>query len=113
MKSILKILPLVLALVVVMPDMTVAQKRKTKTTAVAKKGKAAVKQKKTKTVAPAPSVSSLRNQRDALQKKIKQSEAQLNQTRKDVKKQLSNLAIINAQIDQHQRNIGTIKQTLD
>ena len=113
MKSILKILPLVLALVVVMPDMTVAQKRKTKTTAVAKKGKAAVKKKKTKTAAPAPSVSSLRNQRDALQKKIKQSEAQLNQTRKDVKKQLSNLAIINAQIDQHQRNIGTIKQTLD
>ena len=47
MKRILKILPLVLALVVVMPDMTVAQKRKTKTTAVAKKGKAAVKQKKT------------------------------------------------------------------
>ncbi len=113
MKSFLKILPFVLAVAVVMPDMAVAQKRKAKTTSVARKGKTAVRKTKTKKAAPAPSVNSLRNQRDALQKKIRQSEVQLSQTRKDVKKQLSNLAIINAQIDQHQRNIGTIKQTLD
>ena len=117
MKHLLKILPLFLALAVVAPD-AVAQKartRTTRTTKVSKSAKSTSKQqkKKTRKATPAPSVNNLRSQRDALQKKIKQSEAQLSKTRKDVKKQLSNLAVINAQIDQHQRNIGNIQHTLD
>lgn len=60
-----------------------------------------------------PSVSSLKSQRDALQKKINQSQAQLNKTNRDVKVQLGNLAVINAQIEGHQRNIGNIRSQLD
>lgn len=61
----------------------------------------------------APSVSSLKSQRDALQKKISQSQAQLSKTNRDVKVQLGNLAVINAQIEGHQRNIGNIRTQLD
>ena len=102
---------MMLVLGVAAPSSGVAQKRNTKTTKVVKPQNRKVA--KPKAQKAAPNVNTLRNQRDALQKKIKQSEAQLNQTRKDVKKQLSNLAVINAQIDQHQRNIGVIQHTLD
>ena len=117
----LRILTLLLALTVTVPDSTVmAQKRRTTTTAKPQNNKKKQSGKTTKqqpkkpaAKTPAPNVNSLRNQRDALQKKIKQSEAQLTQTRKDVKTQLSNLAVINAQIDQHRRNIGTIQLRID
>lgn len=66
-----------------------------------------------KASAPAPSVSSLKSQRDALQKRISQSQAQLSRTNRDVKVQLGNLAVINAQIEGHQRNIGNIRTQLD
>lgn len=110
----LSILLAALLIGMVAPDEAVAQKRKPRTTVTSKKSTKAPAGKSSKTSkAATPNVNTLRNQRDALQKKIKQSEAQLNKTRKDVKVQLSNLAVINAQIDQHQRNIGNIRHTLD
>ncbi|MBP5360332.1 MAG: peptidoglycan DD-metalloendopeptidase family protein [Bacteroidaceae bacterium] len=125
MKKLPKILLLMLALTVAMPDMAVAQTKgkvtKTQTRKSAKpQAKKTTKQTtkkksagKSSTKVSTPTVNTLRSQRDALQKKINQSEAQLSKTRKDVKTQLSNLAVINAQIDQHRRNIGTIQHTLD
>ncbi|MCH5178549.1 MAG: peptidoglycan DD-metalloendopeptidase family protein [Prevotellaceae bacterium] len=114
MRTFFQILTLLVVFVVQTPDI-VAQKRNTKAAAKPKttNTKTATPQKKTTTKNTTTNVNTLRSQRDALQKKIKQSEAQLSQTQKAVKKQLQDLAVINAQIDEHQRNIGNIQQTLD
>lgn len=114
MKTSLKILTLLLALAVLAPDMA-AQRRNTKAAAKPKNTntKTSATKKTTGAKTATPNVNALRTQRDALQKKIKQSEAQLSKTQKDVKTQLSRLAVINAQIDEHQRNIGNIQQILD
>ena len=100
-----------------------AQKQKPRTTQTQKKtntksqkntkGNAkSTKKTSTPTVTNA-NVNSLKSQRDALQKKITQSQTQLTQTNKDVKKQLRNLEAINGQIDQHQKNIGRIQTQID
>lgn len=109
-----------------------AQKRKTRTTTTSstQKRKSAAsartvkkkstarrtpvnKRKTSSSAKPAPNVNTLRSQRDALQKKISQSQTQLAQTNRDVKKQLSNLAVINAQIESHRRNIDTIRTNIN
>lgn len=140
--ALLRILILMLALSVAAPQ-TYAQQRKTSssassskrkssTTSSASKRKSSLRRTTTrkssssksrtsssrrnrtrKSAAPAPSVSSLKSQRDALQKQISQSQAQLSRTNRDVKVQLGQLAVINAQIEGHQRNIGNIRTQLD
>jgi septal ring factor EnvC (AmiA/AmiB activator) len=55
----------------------------------------------------------LRNRREQLQKKIKQSERQLKTTRVNVKRGLSDLAVLNGQIEAHQKSIQTMQHQVD
>lgn len=120
MNRIIKILTILLAVGLVSPVVE-AQKPTRRTTTTQKKSATRSKksnQRKNTRKATTPNVSNkdvakLKSQRDALQKKISQSQAQLAKNDKEVKKQLSHLAQINGQIDQHQKNIGRIKGQLD
>lgn len=121
MKQILKILLLLLALGVVMNEAD-AQKSKTRTTTTTTRKKTTSTSKKTtntktqKQKTPevtTAGVNSLKSKRDALQRKIKQSNEQLARANRDVKKRLSQLAVINGEIDRHKQNIGHIKVQID
>lgn len=97
-----------------------AQKKnsKAKTTAQAPKKKSSGKKTTTaNTKKPskqkAPDVNDLKKKRDAAQTKIKQSQAQLEKNRREVKKQLGNLAVVNAEIEKHERTIVQVKGQLD
>ncbi len=106
---------LLLALGVTAPVAT-AQKNKSRSTATQKKSKDRKQKGKTKSAAPDvsnTSVSSLKSKRNALQKKINNSQYELTRTNKDVKKRLQQLKEINGQIDHHRQNIGKIKGQLD
>ena len=54
----------------------------------------------------------LRNQRAAIQKKIKEQERLLQANKADVKKRLDNLFVINSEIEQHQRSINDIEKDI-
>ena len=55
----------------------------------------------------------LRSRRELLQKKIKQSEKQLKTTNVSVKRGLSDLAVLNGQIEEHQKLINTMQRQVD
>ncbi|MGN1213599.1 MAG: murein hydrolase activator EnvC family protein [Bacteroidaceae bacterium] len=107
-----------MAMGVVTPT-AIAQKRKTTTTTQKKKSTSSKKTtptKSTKQTTPKvtnDNVKSLKSKRDALQKKINQSQSQLAQTNKDVKKRLAQLSEINGRIDHHQKNISRLKVQID
>ncbi len=106
---------LLLALGVTAPVAT-AQKNKSRSAATQKKSKDRKQKGKTRSAAPDvsnTSVSSLKSKRNALQKKINNSQYELTRTNKDVKKRLQQLKEINGQIDHHRQNIGKIKGQLD
>lgn len=58
-------------------------------------------------------IKKLQKQQSELQSKIKESEKLLTSTKKDVKAQLSNLAVINSQIDEKKRYVAGIQQQVD
>lgn len=58
-------------------------------------------------------VRALKNRREVLQKKIKQSESQLRRTNQSVKKGLSTLSVLNGQIEQHERSIKDMQVQID
>lgn len=91
-----------------------AQKKKTTTTQ--RKSTSSSKRKstkQTKTKDANATAKSLKSQRAALQKKLKQSQSQLNRANRDVKQRLSQINEINGQIYAHQLNINRIKLQLD
>jgi len=55
-------------------------------------------------------IKELENQRNELQQQIAESESLLQSTKKDVKSQLDNLALINGQIDERKKYISTIEK---
>ena len=119
MNRFLKIFLFLMVLGLVTPAADAQRSRtKSKTTATQKKttkssrSRRSTKRQTAITVSNA-NVNSLRSKRDALQKKINQSQTQLNRTNKDVKKRLAQLKEINGQIDKHQQNIGRIKGQID
>lgn len=58
-------------------------------------------------------IRTLKNRREVLQKKIKQSESQLRRTNQSVKKGLSHLAVLNGQIEQHEKSIRDMQVQID
>lgn len=91
---------------------TTATTRK-KTTSTSKKTANTKTQKRKASEVTTAGVNSLKSKRDALQRKIKQSNEQLARANRDVKKRLSQLAVINGEIDRHKQNIGHIKVRID
>lgn len=57
-------------------------------------------------------IESLKNKRGELQEQIKQSESLLLSTKKDVKSQLSDLALINSQLEERRKFIKTMEQEM-
>ena len=55
-------------------------------------------------------IKELENRRNELQRQIQESETLLSSTKKDVKSQLSNLALITGQIDERKKYISTIER---
>lgn len=117
MNALIKIFVLLMTLSLVAPTAADAQRSKTKSATTQKKTRTTnKKQKATKKVGAngeTTNVNSLKSKRDELQKKIKDSQYQLNRTNKDVKVKLQQLKEINGQIDLHQHNIGKIKGQID
>ena len=72
--------------------------------------------RKKKTTAPAAkqpaSVQALQNQRQKIQQQIKEQEKRLQSNKRDVKKRLQNLMIINTEIEGKRRSIDTIRQNI-
>ena len=96
-------------------------KRKTTTptrkTQSSNRAKTTTKTSRAKTKTPAvPETKELRNLRNkqaALKKKISQSETQLRNTMQNVRKGLSELTLLNGQIETHERNIKDIQIQID
>ena len=96
-------------------------KRKTTTptrkTQSSNRAKTTTKTTRAKTKTPAvPETKELRNLRNkqaALKKKISQSETQLRNTMQNVRKGLSELTLLNGQIETHERNIKDIQIQID
>ena len=55
-------------------------------------------------------IKELESRRNELQRQIQESETLLSSTKKDVKSQLSNLALITGQIDERKKYISTIER---
>lgn len=116
MNGLLKIFVVFIALGVAAPTVYAQRNKRARSAATQKKTQNKKRRGATKKVEPTVSnanVKSLRTKRDALQKKIKDSQVQLTRTNKDVKKRLQQLKEINGQIDTHQQNIGKIKGQID
>jgi len=77
--------------------------KKTAVTSKSKTGKKAAKQ---------PSVQTLQNQRQQIQKRIKEQEQRLRNNERDVKRRLQNLMVINTEIEGKRRTIDTIKHDI-
>lgn len=87
---------------------TSARGKKAKTKTAAAKGK-----RKTKGAAYSTAeIRGLQNQRNAVQKKIKEQERLLQANKADVKKRLGDLLAINSEIDQHQKSIDGIQKDI-
>ena len=80
-----------------------------------KKGTTATKKKSStaKAKTPQPTVKGLQNQRQKLQKQIKEQEKKLQANRRNVKQRLENLQIINTEIADKRRTIDTIRHDLN
>ena len=104
---------------------TVQRKAQPAKTAVAKKTKKTQKTQKAKNTkntkntkstkkkaAPQPTVKGLQNERQQLQKQIKEQEKKLQANRNNVKQRLENLQIINTEIADKRRTIDTIRHDL-
>ncbi len=86
---------------------TNVQSRKTKT-------KKTVRKTTKKTSSQKPStVTALQNQRQRIQKQIKEQEKRLRSNQQDVSKRLQNLMIINTEIRDKRKSIDTIRRNLD
>ena len=85
---------------------TQAKKNQAKTKTTTQKPKA-------KTPAQPTTVKGLQNQRQQLQKQLKEQERKLQANRKNVKQRLENLQIINTEIADKQRTIDTIRHDID
>ena len=60
-----------------------------------------------------PSVESLQNQRQQIQKKIKEQERLLSSKEQDVRRRLQNLMVLNSEIEGKRRTIDTIKSDIE
>ena len=89
---------------------TTTQKKKGGKTATAGK-KSSTKKSKEPTYTNA-SIKGLQNERQQIQKKIKEQEQLLRANKADVKKRLSNLVALNSEIDQRKRTIETIQKDI-
>lgn len=80
-----------------------------------KQGKKGKKNSKVspKDVPTTKDIRKLQDEQAALQKQIKESEALLSSTKRDVKSQLANLSIINGRIDAQQKYVNGIKTEVD
>jgi len=88
-----------------------AQQKRAKKSAV-KKTAVTSKSKTGKKVAKQPSVQTLQNQRQQIQKRIKEQEQRLRNNERDVKRRLQNLMVINTEIEGKRRTIDTIKHDI-
>ncbi len=86
----------------------VTKKQAAKTGKATKTGKTVKKDTKAKQ----PSVQALQNQRQQIQKQIKEQESRLLKNRQTVKKRLQDLMIINTEIEGKRRTIDTIKHDI-
>ena len=89
---------------------TTTQKKKGGKTATAGK-KSSTKKSKEPTYTNA-SIKGLQNERQQIQKKIKEQEQLLRANKADVKKRLSNLVALNSEIDQRKKTIETIQKDI-
>ena len=88
------------------------QKKATTTRTVSKRTtKKAPAKQQTRKQAPV-TVQGLKNQRQQLQKQMKEQERRLRQTEKDVKARLQNLMVINTEIDDKRKVIDTIRRDI-
>ena len=116
MRRIITIL-LASALALTVPAQTKTKARKPATTTAAKssKSKKTVRKSAVKAVEkPAPtSIKGLRNERAAIQRKIKQQEQALRANKANVSKRLKDLLVINSEIGEKQKSIDGIQQDIN
>ena len=92
---------------------TTAQKAKTtKRTQSTRKTQTAKKSQKSKTTTPQPTVKGLQSQRQKIQQQIKEQERRLQNNKRDVKKRLENLLILNSEIADKRKAIDTIRRDI-
>ena len=84
------------------------KKSTTKTQSTKKGGKSQT----TKKAQPAPTVKGLQSQRQKIQQHIKEQERRLQNNKRDVKKRLENLMILNNEIADKQKTIDTIRRDI-
>lgn len=109
-----------ISIILLLLAFTLAPQAQTRSKRSATTRKTAVQSKKTtrkkKTTAPAAkqpaSVQALQNQRQKIQQQIKEQEKRLQSNKRDVKKRLQNLMIINTEIEGKRRSIDTIRQNI-
>lgn len=92
---------------------TTAQKAKTtKRTQSTRKTQTTKKNQKSKTTTPQPTVKGLQSQRQKIQQQIKEQERRLQNNKRDVKKRLENLLILNSEIADKRKAIDTIRRDI-
>jgi septal ring factor EnvC (AmiA/AmiB activator) len=91
---------------------TVSKKQPVQKKTVQKKTTAKKTTKKQTAKQTPVTVQGLKNQRQQLQKQMKEQERRLRQTEKDVKSRLQNLMVINTEIDDKRRIIDTIRRDI-
>lgn len=92
---------------------TTAQKAKTtKRTQSTRKTQTTKKSQKSKTTTPQPTVKGLQSQRQKIQQQIKEQERRLQNNKRDVKKRLENLLILNSEIADKRKAIDTIRRDI-
>lgn len=109
-----KIITILVALLILSPcvaqNKKTAARKKAKTTRTTKKK--TVKSKKKTAEYTTPAIKNLRNERAGIQRKIKEQERKLRVNKADVKKRLSDLMVINSEIDQRQKSINDIQKDI-
>lgn len=89
------------------------QKAKTTSkTQTTRKSQTTKKSKKSKTATPQPTVKGLQSQRQKIQQQIKEQERRLQNNKRDVKKRLENLLILNSEIADKRKAIDTIRRDI-
>ncbi|MBO6017774.1 MAG: peptidoglycan DD-metalloendopeptidase family protein [Prevotella sp.] len=89
------------------------QKAKTTSkTQTTRKSQTTKKTKKSKTATPQPTVKGLQSQRQKIQQQIKEQERRLQNNKRDVKKRLENLLILNSEIADKRKAIDTIRRDI-
>lgn len=110
-----RLLIILLAFALVIPS--AAQKKKTQAkpvrkTQMTKTRKTAAPTKQRTVTYSNSSIRGLRNQRTAIQKKIREQEQALRANQADVKKRLQNLMVINSEIDERKKSIDVIQKDI-